>query len=280
MRKLQDILVAASGQDFPVTSIDRDIDFRAETAVIPHLHHGLEIKLVGNLKSQKEASVQDWQAEKAIIVLPEVVHSSFNKEERRRSISILLEENTISCVCCGEMFPESIPMANLPVFGINASAAAKFLCSWVEEKRQSPHWDLHAMIILKSLMSSLILCIETDAAQETQSSPVSNAANYIRRHYYRNKLSVEDVAKHVGVTPNYLLSIFHKKMGVTIRQYLIRTRLEQAKILLAGGRCLVKDAARLTGWNSAYYFSNSYRKFFGMPPSKGGESQDKNSGKA
>ena len=268
MQKLQNMLIQASGQDFPVITIDRNIDFKFEATSIPHLHHGLEIKIVGIFETPGQGGVQSWKVEQAIIVLPEVVHLSFSSEEAQRSISILLEDNRIFCVCCTEMLPETIPTANFPAFGVNVSGVSRFLHSLEEQKRQSPYSASHAIMILKSLMTALVLHIEAGEDLEADLSPVVKAVNYIRRHYYHNELSVEDVAAHVGMTPNYLVGLFRKKMGVTLRQYLIRTRLEQGKTLLADGCCFVKDAARLTGWSSAYYFSNCYREYFGVPPSK------------
>jgi AraC-like DNA-binding protein len=262
------MLMGASGQDFPVVTIDRNIDFKFESASIPHLHHGLEIKILGNFDAPEQGGVQSWKAGQAMIVLPEVIHLSFNKEEAQRSISILLEDNRISCVCCAEMLPETIPTANLAAFGVNVSGVSRFLHSQGERKRQSRYSGRHAIMILKSLMTALVLHIEAGEDSEAELSPVVKAVNYIRRHYYHNELSVEDIAAHVGMTPNHLVGLFRRKMGVTLRQYLIRTRLEQGKMLLADGCCFVRDAARLTGWSSAYYFSNCYREYFGVPPSK------------
>lgn len=267
MLELQDMLLKASEQDFPVATVDRDIDLRDGTAFLPHLHHGLEIKLLGAFRSTGLNSIRLWQVEQAIVILPEVVHSSFDRDAAQRSVSILLENDEISCVCCTQMLTEAIPLTNLFAFGVSPLAISNFLQNLAKPQRQSSNWDRHTIMILKSLMTALVLYIETGKAPK-ESTPVTNAVNFIHRHYYRNKLSVEDIAAHAGMTSNYLSNIFRKKMGITIRQYLIQTRLEQAKILLEGGRCLVKDAARLTGWNSAYYFSNCYHEYFGEPPSK------------
>ena len=41
-----------------------------------------------------------------------------------------------------------------------------------------------------------------------------------------------------------------------------------ARELLEDSQYLIKDVAAFTGWRSQFYFSNSYRKAFGIPPQK------------
>jgi two-component system response regulator YesN len=150
--------------------------------------------------------------------------------------------------------------------GIAASSLAGFLNSCSTCETPSAQTVNHCVLLLKSLFSALNIALE-NLSQGKTGTLSARAADYINRNYYRHNLSVGDVAAHLGVTPNYLVMRFNRETGATIRQYLIQTRMEHARLLLQSGCYMVKDAARLTGWNSAYYFSNSFHKHFGIPPS-------------
>lgn len=93
------------------------------------------------------------------------------------------------------------------------------------------------------------------------------AVDYMENCYHQADLSIEDIAGFVGVSPQYLNSIMRKSTGKTIRQNLISIRLNHARELLASSQYFVKEVAELTGWRSPFYFSNSYRRHFGIAPS-------------
>ena len=95
------------------------------------------------------------------------------------------------------------------------------------------------------------------------------ALDYMENHYYQAKLSVTDIARFVGVSPQTLNAVFRRDTGLTTRQNLIKIRLHHARQLLTNPKYLVKDIAALTGWHSAFYFCNTFRRIFGHPPSAG-----------
>ena len=92
--------------------------------------------------------------------------------------------------------------------------------------------------------------------------------DYINNHYFHSELSVNDIARFSGISPQRLNILLHRKNGQGIRQNLIRIRLEHAAELLENPECQVQDAAALTGWKSPFYFSNSFKKHFGCTPGK------------
>ena len=57
-----------------------------------------------------------------------------------------------------------------------------------------------------------------------------------------------------------------KATGKTTRQYLIAIRLNHVRELFEDPRHPVKDVAVFNGWCSPFYFSNSCRLAFSIPP--------------
>ncbi|MBR4666369.1 MAG: hypothetical protein IKO93_21055, partial [Lentisphaeria bacterium] len=71
---------------------------------------------------------------------------------------------------------------------------------------------------------------------------------------------------------------FRRAHAVFLRQHGEFTPIrDHARELLEDPRYLVKDVAAFTGWRSPFYFSNSYRKAFGIPPQKQLRDRQKNS---
>jgi AraC-like DNA-binding protein len=79
--------------------------------------------------------------------------------------------------------------------------------------------------------------------------------------------SVKQLASKVGLSANYLSSLFHSQVGTTIRQYISDRRIEKAKIYLADSSCSIKEVAYRLHFQNAYHFSNAFRRATGIRPS-------------
>ncbi|KYF78871.1 AraC family transcriptional regulator [Sorangium cellulosum] len=81
------------------------------------------------------------------------------------------------------------------------------------------------------------------------------------------RLSIEDVAREVAISPYHFIRQFEAVFGVTPHQYRIRQRLDLAKQLLAAGRHSVTDVCMEVGFSSLGSFSALFAQRIGMPPS-------------
>ncbi|MEN1705451.1 MAG: AraC family transcriptional regulator [Planctomycetota bacterium] len=80
-------------------------------------------------------------------------------------------------------------------------------------------------------------------------------------------LSLDDVARHVGLSPYHLSRIFREHTGVPVHRYLTRLRLRDALERLANGAEDLTDLALDLGYASHSHFTDTFRREFGMPPS-------------
>jgi len=99
-----------------------------------------------------------------------------------------------------------------------------------------------------------------------QEKLIEQVKDYIQQHY-RENVTIADLAKFAGYTPNYLGAIFLKYTNQTIRQYLLTVRLKLAMALLKAGQHQIKEVAFLTGFNDPLYFSRLFGKHYKQPPS-------------
>jgi len=89
---------------------------------------------------------------------------------------------------------------------------------------------------------------------------------YIRKNL-TSKISLEDIAKDLYITKEHLSRLFKKEMGITISEYIIQTKIEEAKTLLNETDYNILDIAVLLNFANSSHFSNSFKKVTGLSPS-------------
>ena len=94
---------------------------------------------------------------------------------------------------------------------------------------------------------------------------VRQAMAYLHEHY-AEAVSREDLARHVGLSDDYLTSCFNKELGMTPVAYLNRYRVQQAKQLLTYSHRSITDIALDVGFSGSSYFSRIFHRETGMSP--------------
>ena len=96
---------------------------------------------------------------------------------------------------------------------------------------------------------------------------VQKAADYIKLNY-SEKISIREIADQLYLSPNYLSELFKKHTGKTISEYLTDYRLEKACQLLDHAEYRVGDVSGMVGIHDGRYFSNMFKKKYGMTPTE------------
>ncbi|MGI6700462.1 MAG: response regulator transcription factor [Christensenellales bacterium] len=91
------------------------------------------------------------------------------------------------------------------------------------------------------------------------------AQEFIIAHY-AEPISLTSVAEELGVTAAYLSTVFHREMGSTYSQTLLRIRMENAAKLLTTSRLKVWEIAQAVGFPSAKHFTYVFGKYFHCSP--------------
>ncbi|MPN01044.1 hypothetical protein SDC9_148244 [bioreactor metagenome] len=121
--------------------------------------------------------------------------------------------------------------------------------------------------LLRTVFEAILsLVAEQERHPEAPEDLYVTAVACLERNYYRREFSVEELAAVTGVTSQYLNRLFRRHGDAGVRRKLIAIRLEKARELLESGSYLVSDAARLTGWSCPFYFCNSFKRRYGVPP--------------
>jgi len=97
---------------------------------------------------------------------------------------------------------------------------------------------------------------------------VEEVKQYISEYYYKEELTVDEIAKHLFVNYAHLCFVFKRDTGITINEYLTKFRINKAKELMDSGNTLILDVANRVGYADANYFGKCFKKYFGIAPSK------------
>ncbi|MBN1890607.1 MAG: response regulator [Thermoflexales bacterium] len=94
---------------------------------------------------------------------------------------------------------------------------------------------------------------------------VRKAMAYLHAHY-AEEISIDELARFVGLNKHYLARSFRQETGVSPLVYLNRYRVNQAKALLTARDKSVAEVAREVGFSDSAYFSQVFRRETGVSP--------------
>ena len=94
---------------------------------------------------------------------------------------------------------------------------------------------------------------------------VTIATDYINKNYSK-KLSVEYIAKNIGIDRRYLAKLFKESTGQTIKEYIIKVKMIKARFLLINYNYNVKTVSIMVGYDDEYAFSKVFKKYYGHAP--------------
>ena len=110
-------------------------------------------------------------------------------------------------------------------------------------------------------------------SSHSNSAPPSAVARVTRvvRAIERNpdaKLTLGRLAREAGLSPYHFLRTFERLTGLTPHQYLLRARLREAAVRLAGAgqRARILDIALDSGFGDVSNFNRAFRAEFGVSP--------------
>ncbi len=103
---------------------------------------------------------------------------------------------------------------------------------------------------------------------------IYRAVDFIRKNYM-NRITLEDAAACVYLSPAYFSRVFKEEMGCNFNAYVNAVRVEAAKKLLMNDRIALVDVSTMAGFEGQSYFSKVFKKFAGVTPGRYREARGK-----
>ncbi|MHB1453218.1 MAG: helix-turn-helix domain-containing protein [Saccharofermentanales bacterium] len=103
---------------------------------------------------------------------------------------------------------------------------------------------------------------------------IYRAVDYIRKNYDK-RITLEETASHVYLSPAYFSRVFKEEIGDNFNLYVNKLRIEAAKKLLLNEQIPLVDISSIAGFEGQSYFSKVFKKMTGVTPGKFRESRGK-----
>ncbi|MCC5636748.1 response regulator [Nostoc sp. CHAB 5844] len=84
--------------------------------------------------------------------------------------------------------------------------------------------------------------------------------------YFRQGITLCDVAEAVGYSPAYLTNRVAKQTGETVNNWIVKRRMAEARSLLHNTDETVEQIAKLLGYQHVCHFSRQFRQHHDLPP--------------
>lgn len=95
----------------------------------------------------------------------------------------------------------------------------------------------------------------------------SDILDYISWHA-QGRLRVSEIAAYFGYNEKYLTTFFKKYSGITLKQYILQTKMDLAQSVLSETTEPISQIAFRLGFSDAHNFSNAFHKVTGLSPSE------------
>lgn len=116
--------------------------------------------------------------------------------------------------------------------------------------------------ILDMVFGSLF---ENRKEDENLGLTVKRTINMIHE-FYKDGITLDEIAGKLGITPEYLSAQFQKEMGLNFSSYIRNYRIGKAKLMLVGSNMKVYEIAAEVGYSDPKYFSRVFRQVTGQKP--------------
>ena len=145
------------------------------------------------------------------------------------------------------------------------------------ESEFSARRDNYEIMVKIKILSMLVLMtreldyVNAVPQHQMPGSKCSDELIKVMDHINRNfesDISLDELA-HIGnMSPNYLCTVFKQVNGMTIWEYILIRRIDEAKRLLRESDRSILDIQMLCGFRTSSNFNKAFKKLVGMSPSE------------
>ena len=127
------------------------------------------------------------------------------------------------------------------------------------------YYDLETRNRIENICIGIINELSGGSGSPSPSSVIKNAIIYVKNNY-RGNITLHSAAEYVGLSDAYFSHIFKTGTGVGFALYVRNMRLNAAANLLKSTDMTVSEICYMVGIDNPDYFSNTFKKYFSIPP--------------
>ncbi len=201
-------------------------------------------------------------------ISPDIPHEEKEGDTFTRYIAILIDKDFYEKIYvdyCGEL-PEKYVWKQFVIEHEIMTYIKKFMTEY-EHKNSGYNNILTALseIITHQIIRSLIK-IDVKSDFITNKFEIEKVVEYLYQHYWE-KITIATLSQIAKMSEAHFIRVFKKETGVSPMEFLIKVRIEKAKIFLRNTTENITEIALKCGFNSTAHFSSSFTKLMGINPS-------------
>lgn len=127
-------------------------------------------------------------------------------------------------------------------------------------------FDALLVVVLRNLKSNVI---KTEKTYNSEKEKIDSILTYIRQNVLDKELiKIKSIAEVFYMSPNYVSVFIKRHAGVSIQQYVLKTKIEMAVRLLKQTNLNISEIADKTGFLDSSHFNKTFKKYTGNNPSR------------
>ncbi|NOU63960.1 response regulator [Paenibacillus sp. LMG 31461] len=209
-----------------------------------YIHQNFD-KLIKYIERSIDEQLSIEQIEKDVhSILPHFPSNTVSTNKLRKQFLI-----------CISVYLQSVGLTPEAIWGEHA--ASKLFSS-----NNTSHADIH----ISEIIAQLIQHIRTSNHHHPNMHTIDKIVAFVEQNY-KLDLSLDAVADHVQMHPNYISMLFRKEMGLTFLHYLHTFRLTKAKqIMQDNPEWPINTIAEQVGYENPRHFFKVFKKFENITP--------------
>lgn len=236
-------------------------DLRADTTAITHHHrHVLILALAGAGSVCIDRHVHHLRPGRAVLILPHQLHHYADIRPPLRWLFVTFEQDTLAW--------RALFNRQAALHPDQEALVARLLALSADPRPEAAErLGLVLALLLGELAERALPAPDQRAAgPDAARTDLLGEVNRILYDRLEDPPGIAALAAELGLSPSHLRWQIRRSLGLSLGQYMLRVRLNQARMLLRDPRLAVAQVARRCGFASPQSFSRAFRRMDGRPP--------------
>lgn len=135
------------------------------------------------------------------------------------------------------------------------------------QKLDTSHFTDDVVYLHKEMVVDFTTKMQELKKKTMLSRPIIKAIDYIYDHIHE-RITIDQLASHTNLSPNYLSKLFKKEVGISVSDYIRERKISNAKNLLRYSDYSLIEISNYLAFSSQSHFIQTFEKYVGMTPKK------------
>lgn len=127
---------------------------------------------------------------------------------------------------------------------------------------------------LREEIQAVLEKVKKPGREKRKEEVAASVVHFVNQNLHNPVLSIEDIGSHIGLSPNYVRTIFRDVLQVSLSDFILVQRIEKAKQLLHSTEWPVSQVVEAAGFQAKSHFFTAFKKATGMTPKQFRESAE------